>query len=311
MDARTAESPVKSQTLKWLQRERESGRLYDRAAVVIGIFFVAMLGFSFWVLRRGTEPGSLVSPPMIALLLVANLLPAIALMVLFSRGRDAGARRGRAGQRPPAHPPRRALGIAACRRCSSQSSPRSCSRAGSNSGSPTGLAECSKNAAAIAQSVYGQEEERVAAETQTMSSDVAGYLRHPIDDPRFADAFAKLQVYQRGLSEAIIFMVGPRGEIPTYALVNPYDRPLDKLITKDKIAALKSREVGNVNSRDRVGALTRLDYGPNAYIYAARVFDPAFRGQLDRQRCGERLSGCSRVPGSTSFASTQRCCSAR
>ena len=35
MDARTAESPAKSQTLKWLQRERESGRLYDRAAVLI------------------------------------------------------------------------------------------------------------------------------------------------------------------------------------------------------------------------------------------------------------------------------------
>ena len=75
MDARTAESPVKSQTMKWLQRERESGRLYDRAAVVIGIFFAAMLGFSFWVLRRGTEPGSLLSPPLIALLLVANLIP--------------------------------------------------------------------------------------------------------------------------------------------------------------------------------------------------------------------------------------------
>ena len=50
-----------------------------------------------------------------------------------------------------------------------------------------------ENASAIAQNVYGQEVERVAAETQTMSNDVAGYLRQvPIDDPRFAAAFAKM-----------------------------------------------------------------------------------------------------------------------
>ena len=285
MDARTAESPVKSQTLKWLQRERESGRLYDRAAVVIGIFFVAMLGFSFWVLRRGTEPGSLVSPPMIALLLVANLLPAIALMVLFSR--KVAMRRAERGGLGSGRLHTRLVAlfsvIAAVPTVLVAIFASLLFQSGLEfwfSDRARGMLE---NAAAIAQSVYGQEEERVAAETQTMSSDVAGYLRQiPIDDPRFADAFAKLQVYQRGLSEAIIFTVGPRGEILTYALVNPYDRPLDKLITKDKIAALKGREVVNVNSRDRVGALTRLDYGPNAYIYAARVFDPAFRGQLDR-----------------------------
>ena len=37
-----------------------------------------------------------------------------------------------------------------------------------------------------------------------------------------------------------------------------------------------------VNSADRIGALTRLNYGPNAYLYAARVFDPQFSAQLDR-----------------------------
>ena len=36
-------------------------------------------------LRRPAQPGSLLSPPMIALLLIANLIPAIALMVLLSR----------------------------------------------------------------------------------------------------------------------------------------------------------------------------------------------------------------------------------
>jgi two-component system nitrogen regulation sensor histidine kinase NtrY len=140
-----------------------------------------------------------------------------------------------------------------------------------------------ENTTAIAHSVYAREAEQVANETQTMSTDVSGYLRQiPIDDPRFAEAFAKIQVYNRGLSEAVIFTTGPRGEILTQALVNPYDRPLEKIITKDKIAAISKQAVVLVDSPDRVGALTRLDYGPNAYIYAARVFDPQFQQQIQR-----------------------------
>src|SRR4029453_1232197 len=76
--------------------------------------------------------------------------------------------------------------------------------------------------------------------------------------------------------------VGPHGEILTQALVNPYDRPIEKLITRDKIATLKKQRVVQIDSADRVGALTRLDYGPNAYIYGARVFDPQLRDQLGR-----------------------------
>src|SRR3954453_20600299 len=85
MDARTAESRVISERDSWLQRERASGRFYDRLGWGIGAFLAGMMGFSVWVLRRGAEPGTLLTPPLIALLLVANLLPAIALMVLYSR----------------------------------------------------------------------------------------------------------------------------------------------------------------------------------------------------------------------------------
>src|SRR5438046_2555917 len=85
MDARAAESPVISERDTWLQRERASGRFYDRLGWIIAVFLVGMMAFSVWVLRRGAEPGTLLTPPLIALLLIANLLPAIALMVLYSR----------------------------------------------------------------------------------------------------------------------------------------------------------------------------------------------------------------------------------
>src|SRR5438067_199150 len=85
MDAVTADSPVISEQESWLQRERASGRFYDRLAWLIAAVLAAIMALSFWLLRRGAEPGTLLSPPLIALLLIANLLPAIALMVLYSR----------------------------------------------------------------------------------------------------------------------------------------------------------------------------------------------------------------------------------
>ena len=285
MDACAAESAMTAKRLSWLERERASGRFYDRLAVLIAIFLVAMLGLSFWLLSKSGEPGSLLSPPIIALLLVANLIPAIALMVLLSRkvainrAERGGLGSGRLHTRlvalfsVVAAVPTVLVAIFASLLFQSGLEFWFSDRA-------RGMLE---NASAIAQSVYAQEVQRVEAETQTMSTDVAGYLRQvPIDDPRFADAFARIQVYQRGLSEAIIFTVGPRGEILTHALVNPYDRKLERIITRDKIAALGKERVVAINSTDRVGALTRLDFGPNAYLYAARVFDPAFRQQIER-----------------------------
>ena len=285
MDARTAESPVISQQRSWLQRERASGRFYDRVSALLGLFLVAMIGTSVWLLRRGAEPGSLLSPPLIALLLVAILLPAIALMALYARklalGRaeQGGLGSGRLHIRlvvlftAIAAVPTVLVAIFASLLFQSGLEFWFSNRARS----------MIENTSALAQSVYAREADQVANETLTMSTDVSGYLKQiPIDDPRFADAFARGQVYNRGLSEAIIFTTGPKGELLTQALVNPYDRPLDKLITRDKIAQVNKQRVVAVNSPDRLGALTKLEFGANAYIYGARVFDPRFRDQMER-----------------------------
>src|SRR3954465_8422626 len=96
MDALTAESPVIAVQDSWLQRERASGRFYDGLAWLMLAFLISMIALSVWLLRRGAEPGSLLSPPLIALLLIANLLPAIALMALYAR-RVAVSRAERGG----------------------------------------------------------------------------------------------------------------------------------------------------------------------------------------------------------------------
>src|SRR5688500_2399394 len=266
MDARTAESPVTSQVQNWLQRERASGRFYDRLAIPIAIFLAGMLGLSVWLMRQGAEPGSLLSPPLIALLLVANLIPAIGLMVIYSR--RVALRRAERGGLGSGRLHTRLVGlfsvIAAVPTVLVAIFASLLLQSGLEfwfSDRARGMLE---NTVEVARASFDAEVERVSRETVTMSGDLAGYLRViAIDDPRFAEAFGRNQVLARNLSEAIIFTYGADRQIRALALVNPYDRPLDQVITPDKIADLQGKSSVVINSSDRIGALTRLDYGPN------------------------------------------------
>src|SRR5689334_14826902 len=96
MDASASESSLMARPASWLERERASGRFYRVAIIGISVLLVATAAFSIWLLSRGAEPGTFVTPALIALLMLANLLPAIALMVLLSR-RVAMARAQRDG----------------------------------------------------------------------------------------------------------------------------------------------------------------------------------------------------------------------
>jgi two-component system nitrogen regulation sensor histidine kinase NtrY len=285
MDARTAESPVTTQQESWLQRERVSGRFYDRVAAVAAVILVSMIGLSTWVLSRSAEPGTLLSPPLIALILIALLLPAIALMALYARkvavrrAEEGGLGSGRLHVRLVAL----FTAIAAVPTVLVAIFASVLFQSGLEFWFSNRARTMLENTVQVARASYDREVERVENETVTASADLSDYLhKTTIDDPRFAEAFARNQVLNRNLSEAIIFTYGADKQIRTLALVNPYDRPLDKVITPVSIAALANRQVVPLNSPERVGALTRLEYGPNAYLYAARVFDPQFQLQIRR-----------------------------
>jgi two-component system nitrogen regulation sensor histidine kinase NtrY len=285
MDAPAAESELASPARGWIARARADARTYDYAAAAIAVMLVVIAAFSAWLLSRGTKPGSLLSPPMIALLLIANLIPAIALMVwvsrriAISRAERGGLGSGRLHIRLVAlfsviaAVPTVLVAIFASLLFQSGLEFWFSDRA-------RGMIE---NTVELARSTYDNEVQRIALETLTMSGDLAGYLRViTIDDPRFPEAFGRNQVLNRNLSEGIIFTYGADKQIRTLALVNPYDRNLEQVITPERMAELKDQQVVPVNLPDRIGALTRLDYGPNTYLYAARVFQPEFRQQMQR-----------------------------
>jgi two-component system nitrogen regulation sensor histidine kinase NtrY len=293
MDAlRTDSEPTIGNRMRdWVAHARSSEGVFRLATIGCAVLVVAMLLFTITVVGRDSEPGTLVSPPFIALLLVANLIPAIALMVLLARNlaKTRAEARGMGSGRLHTRLVALFSVIAAVPTVVVAIFASILIQSGLQfwfSDRSRGMLE---NTVALAQSVYDVENERVQNNAIAARQDIAGYLReYAIDDPRFIDAFGRYQVYYRNLSEAIIFTVGSDGQIRTLALVNPYDRNLEKVITQAKIGELGQRATVAVNSSDRIGAMTKLDYGPSTYLYVSRVLDPRLNDQITR---GQKILG--------------------
>jgi two-component system nitrogen regulation sensor histidine kinase NtrY len=287
MDAAAAESELTATPkTSWLERERESGRFYRYAAIATASVLAITVAFSLWALQRPATPGSLLSPPLIATLLIANLIPAIALMVLLSR--RIAMRRAERGGLGSGRLHTRLVAlfsvIAAVPTVLVAIFASLLFQSGLEFWFSDRARTMLENSVQLARTTYNNEVERVANETEAASGDLTTYLQQvPIDSPEFLQAFGKLQVLNRNLSEAIIFTYGADKKVRSLVLVNPYDRALEQSVPPEKIEQLKSRKVVPITTSDRIGAVTRLNVGPNTYLYEARVFDPHFRQQIDRE----------------------------
>src|SRR6059058_5911121 len=188
MDAPAAESTVISDQDSWLQRERASGRFYDRLAWLIAVFLSGMMGLSFWLLRRGAEPGTLLSPPLIALLLIANLLPAIALMVLYAR--RVAIRRAERGGLGSARLHTRLVALFSVLAAVPTVLVAIFASLLFQSGLEFWFSDRArgmlKNTAQVAHATYRYELGRVGDEATTMAGDLNSYLQKvSLDDPQF------------------------------------------------------------------------------------------------------------------------------
>jgi two-component system nitrogen regulation sensor histidine kinase NtrY len=273
MNARSGDSMLTAKERRWLARERESGRFYRLLALLMAAFLLAMIAVSVWVLRRNGQPGSLLSPPLIALLLVATLLPAIGLMVLYSR-RVALARAERGG-----------LG-------SGRLHTRLVALFSVVAAVPTvlvaifasvlfqsGLAFWFSDKASTvldqAQStaqVYEQEHRgRLQADLAAMGADmVTAINRLGLASEGFQTQFL-FQIAARQLREAAIFTINNKGEWITQAIVNYDDRPIQQRFTPAEAMKLKAGQVSiKIAVPDRVEGLVRLDPTAPVFLYGAR-----------------------------------------
>jgi len=288
MDARTADSPVTKEQESWLQRERASGRFYDRLAWVIAAFLVGIVALAVWLLRRAAEPGTLLKPPLIALLLVAILLPAISLMALYARkiavrrAEEGGLGSGRLHIRLVAL----FTAIAAVPTVLVAIFASLLFQSGLEFWFSNRARNMLENTVQVAQGAYRYELSRVGDEATTMAGDITGYLQKiPIDDPRFKTGLA-FQTYQRSLNEAAILKIGAGGEVQTLAVATGNKGlELNEPAIKSAIARLDrlpDNASVDAGARNRISVVTRLIPGTKTYLYVGRLVDPEIANQINR-----------------------------
>ncbi len=244
---------------------------------------IGIAATTYFIIAGSNRPQVPLSPPSIAALLVANLVPGIALLMLV--GRRIARRRAAAslvGGEGVLHVRLVAIFsiIAAVPALLVTIFASLLFQIGTEFWSSDRASGMLENARTLVGENYQREADRVVAQVQAMSGDLSAELRiHAVDSKVFQQVLL-VQTYRREQSEGMIIR---RGEVDPLIVLNPYDRPLQNIVTPAMERALDAgRSYVLVRSGDRIGAVVPLAYGKGAYLYSARIFDPQLASQIRR-----------------------------
>ena len=285
MDAQVVDSELsEAPRAGWFARERASGRIFKWATIGTVILLVATLFTSYFVLT-GRAPGGTLSALQIALLLIANLIPSIALMVLLSRkiamarAVNRGIGTGQLHTRLVAlfsviaAVPTVIVAIFASLLLQSGLEFWFSDRA-------RGMLE---NTVQLAQSTYDSEVNRVGAEGVTMVEDFYKALGpKPLENPRF-DEFLGFQTYQRSLNESAIITISDSGQFTVARGINYYDGLIDPSRVAQALSQLKGdTQAAEVLTQGRIAVLTPVGNEKGTYLFGAKKVSDEFRQQIER-----------------------------
>ena len=267
--------------------------------VFAGISLLAAIGVTWLTYSRASAPDALLPTMQVSVLLMATLVPAMALLVLI--GRRVALRRA-AGSTARLHvrlvfffsmvaalPTLLVAGFAAF-----------LFQTGVDfwfSDDSRGLME---NANALAQNYYDANQRDVQQETQAMAGDMRFILeRVSITDGNFPDFYA-LQAQGRKISESAILQRMEDGSLRTAAILNLTEdnSPLD--FTGRAMPRLEQGELVVVEgSPERIEALAPIDAESGIYLYNARTTEETMFNSWSRAQsivtAYDRLTGSARM----------------
>lgn len=251
-----------------------NGRLATLVEAVTLILFLGMAGLTYHLLSGGGGSYTLLTPPIVALLLVANLVPAIALLMLLGR-RVAKRRAAQSAIGSDGQLHVRLVAIFSI----AASVPMLLVVIFASllfqygvqfwaSDSARGMLQ---NASDLARGYYEQNLREVSDETLTMADDLRDYLREStVSSSRFAEGYI-YQVVTRKLNRSAIIEVGKDGIARTAATVDPENRPASEMLSSEVVKRLANGENIVVRLRpNEVEAVTLLYPNSKIYLYATR-----------------------------------------
>ncbi|HEV2080639.1 MAG TPA: PAS domain-containing sensor histidine kinase [Allosphingosinicella sp.] len=288
-----AEAPIPvEQRSRWRRRlSIAAGRSSAMRMIEFGTLaaLILMMTISYFIITRQGQPDALLAPPLVAMLLVANLVPAIALMVLVAR-RVALKRAGRSGVggRGRLHVRLVALFsvIAAVPTLLVVIFASLLFQSGVQFWYSDRARTVLENAENVATAYANDNKARIQREVAAMGADMVTVINDiGIDDPAFEEQIF-LQTVYRDLSEAALVTVGRDNALRVHAMVNLDERPLDQRINASVLKNL--RQGGDtrvvINAGDRVEGIIRLDPREEVYLYISRFVNPAVIRQIDEAR---------------------------
>ena len=245
--------------------------------LVLGVAVAVATG-SYWVLTGLDAPQRLIAPPLVALLLVANLLPAVALLVLLGR-RVARRRATRSliGGEGRLHVRLVALFsmVAAVPMVLVTIVASLLFQYGVQFWYSDRARGVFENATVLTRMSYNHILERWEEATVTMAADLAGEIRYGRTRGPALDDFVLRQLYFRSLSEGALFSVSPTGQASLLSGINPYDIDLIGQLNAPMIAALRGGQRSVVNvTNDRIQTVTTVPGTRNLFLYTARLTNP-------------------------------------
>ncbi|MDB5689359.1 MAG: signal transduction histidine kinase, partial [Sphingomonas bacterium] len=244
--------------------------------VEFGTIFAAIAIFaaSYLIITDNGSRTRLLSPPLVALLLVANLVPAMGLLVLLAR-RIARGRAARSGMGGGARLHVRLVAlfsaIASVPTLLVVIFASLLFQYGVEFWFSDRARTVLENADSVAQAFVDENKQRIVADVVAMGGDVNGYaIAFGMDQPRFAEGLA-WQVAARNLSEAAVIVIGTDGQRRLIAGANLDKRPLEMRLPASSLGELRNGLARVVTEAgDRVETVIRLDPQSDVYLYASR-----------------------------------------
>lgn len=272
---------VLNRIIRTIRAWTRSDRFYTGAEIIAVILMLAIAIATYFGISGQDDTTALLAPPLVALLLVANLVPAIALLVLLGR-RVAVRRAARSaiGSDGQLHVRLVAIFslIASIPMLLVVIFASLLFQYGVQFWFSDNTRAMLQNAGTFARGYYEQNLREVGDETLTMASDLRDYLtQSKVSSPEFAEGYI-YQVVTRKLNRSAIIEIGKDGIARTAATVDPDQRAAAQLLTKDIIARLSKGEAVAVRAEpDQIEAFTLLYPDRSVYLYATRDSDaPAF-----------------------------------
>jgi len=256
---------------------------------VVALLVLVAVG-TYVLLSAETSPELYSRAPIIALLLLANLLPATGLLVLIGR-RVAIRRAERAGIIGGGRLHVRLVAIFSAL----ASVPTILVvlfaslvvQYGVENWFSTRARSMLENATALARENYNHELDRISRETVAMRGDLNYELEQNAVDSKVFWVNFGYQIYKRELSEGAILKLTPTGQIRTIIFINPYSIDLENIVTAAAVRQLKAgRNVVRVTGANHMGVVVPFDRNENYYLYASRLTQDDLGLEVGR---GERI----------------------